>query len=116
MTRRVRWTAAALYVGVVAALAANAFSDANGSFGRAEGAAMLLTLPALVIALPVIYVLGATIWNLTDAGDGGPMWPVTVVYTLMFAGVAIANLRALWLLREWRRHRSDKAKQQTTTA
>ena len=43
--------------------------------------------------------------------------PVTLVYALMFAGVAIANLWALrWLLREWRHHRSDKSKQQQATA
>jgi hypothetical protein len=57
---------------------------------------MLLTLPALIPALPFTYVLGASIWNLTDAdGGGGPTWPVTLVYTLMVAGVAGANV---WLL------------------
>jgi len=89
---------AALYAGAVGALAASAFWTPNESFTWSrEGVAMLLTLPALVPALPVIYVFGAWIWNATNASDGnGPMWPVTLVYTLMFVGVAFANV---WLIR-----------------
>jgi hypothetical protein len=60
-----------------------------------EGVAMLLTLPALVPALPAVYLIGGAVWNVTGAGDGGPMWPVTLVYALMFAGVAGADV---WLL------------------
>jgi hypothetical protein len=90
---------AGLYVGAVSALAASAFWGPNETFTwNREGVAMLLTLPALLPALPAIYLLGAIIWNVTDAGDGGgPMWPVTLVYTLMFAGVAAANVW-LWLM------------------
>lgn len=87
---------AGLYVGVVSALAASAFASPGETFTwNREGVAMLLTVPALLAALPVIYVVGAVIWNITDAGDGGPMWPVTLAYALMFAGVATANV---WLL------------------
>ncbi|HET7388380.1 MAG TPA: hypothetical protein VFJ19_17135 [Nocardioidaceae bacterium] len=99
---------ALLYVAVVAALAAAAFSgrDAGFSWGT-EGVAMLLTLPVLIPALPVIYLLGAGIWSLTDAGDGGPMWPVTLVYAAMFGAVAVANLWVLRLaMRTLRRRRS----------
>ena len=111
MTPWGKQAAAVLYVAVVAALAATAFSDRHATFSwSTEGVAMLLTLPALIAALPAIYVLGAAIWNVTNADSGGPMWPVTLVYTLMFAGVAVANL---WVLRQvrrrWRIHRSAKA-------
>lgn len=56
---------------------------------------MVLTLPMMLPALPVLYVLGAMVWNMTGAGDGGPMWPVTLAYTLMFASIAAANA---WLV------------------
>lgn len=99
---------AALYVGAVAALAASAFwtPDATFTWSR-EGVAMLLTLPALLFALPVIYLVGAGLWSVTDAGSGGPMWPVTAGYALMFAGVALANV---WLLRGVRGRRQTRAR------
>lgn len=111
MTPGASRAAGLLYVGVVAALAASAFSDRNSTFTwSTEGAAMLLTLPALVPALPVIYVLGAAIWNFTNADSGGPMWPVTLVYASMFAGVAVANLWILhWLLLRRRLHRAAQS-------
>jgi hypothetical protein len=82
------------YVAVVAALAAAAFRKPNEGFTWSEAAAMLLTLPMLVPALPVVYVGGAAAWNLTGADTGGPMWPVTVAYAVMFGLIAVANL---WL-------------------
>ncbi|GAA2095198.1 hypothetical protein GCM10009841_06170 [Microlunatus panaciterrae] len=110
MTPWVWRVAGTLYIGGVAALAASAFSDRNATFTGSEGAALLLTLPTLVPALPIMYVIGAGIWSITDADSGGPMWPVTVVYTLMFTGIATANL---WLLRQLirrrRLHRSQRA-------
>lgn len=83
------------YIAVVAALAAAAFSDPHAGFSWRTAAPMLLTLPAMVVALPVLYLVGAAVWYATDAGDGGPMWPVTLVYTLIFVGIAVANV---WLL------------------
>ena len=62
---------------------------------------MLLTLPALLPALPVIYVVGALMWNVTDADNGGPMWPVTLVFVLMFCAVALANVALV--RRAWQR-------------
>lgn len=102
-----RWhVLAGCYVGTVAALAARAFSDPQASFTWSrEGLATLLTLPALVLALPVVYFVGALSWNLTNADSGGPMWPVTLVYTLMFAGIAIANVWIFHLLLRSRRRR-----------
>lgn len=91
------WIVAGLYVTAVAVLAARAFSHPGQTFSwTREGVVLLLTLPALLPALPGVYLVGASIWNVTNADDGGPMWPVTIVYTLMFAGVAVANV---WLLR-----------------
>ncbi len=66
---------------------------------------MLLTLPALLPALPVIYLVGAWVWNVTGADGGGPMWPVTLVYALLFAGVAVANVWLLLAALRWRRLR-----------
>jgi len=88
---------AAVYLALVCALAASAFANPNQAFswGR-EGVALGLTLPAVVPALPFVYLTGAGIWDVTGADSGGPMWPVTLVYTLMFATVAVVNL---WLLR-----------------
>ena len=102
-----RWhVLAGCYVGAVAMLAARAFSEPQASFTWSrEGLATLLTLPALVLALPVVYFVGALSWNLTNADSGGPMWPVTLVYTLMFAGIAIANVWIFHLLLRSRRRR-----------
>ena len=101
------WIAAGLYAGIVGVLAASAFWSPSQSFTWSrEAVAMLLTLPALIPALPVIYVVGAALWNVTGASDGGgPMWPVTLVYTLMFVGVAVANVLLLRSLIAGRRQR-----------
>jgi len=81
------------YVVTVAALTARAFSDAHQDHWGAEIAAAILTLPMILPALPVIYVLGAAAWSV------GPMWPVTLTFTLLMSVVACANLlllRATW--------------------
>ena len=94
---------AGLYVGTVAALAASAFSGPNAGFTwNREGVAMVLTLPALLLALPVAYLLGAAAWSVTGADHGGPMWPVTSAYAVLFAGTAVANV---WLVRLLARRR-----------
>ena len=97
------WVLAALYVGVVSGLSASAFWSPDQGVTWREALAMLLTLPVLIPALPVIYVLGAAAWNLTDADSTGPMWPVTLLYTLMFAGVAVANVCLLVFVRRRQR-------------
>lgn len=99
---------AGLYVGAVAALAARAFWSPDAGFTWGEGAALLLTVPVIIPALPLIYVVGAGIWNVTEAGDGGPMWPVTVVYTLMFAAVAVGNVWLARVLLRWRHLRRTR--------
>jgi hypothetical protein len=87
---------AGIYVAVVAALAAVSWSSPDAAFNGTEAAALVLTIPAVIVGLPVLYVVGAAAWNLTDADQGGPMWPVTVVYAAMFAAIAVANV---WLVR-----------------
>jgi hypothetical protein len=94
MTARGRLVAAA-YVVVVAVLTARSFWSRDQTFSVTEALAFALTLPVLVVAMPAVYVLGAAVWSLTDAGDGGPMWPVTVAFTLMLTGVAVANVWAV---------------------
>lgn len=94
------------YVLAVAAAAATAFAHPDATFGWAEAAAIVLTLPAFVVALPCIYLGGAAAWNVTGADSGGPMWPVTVVYILMFTATAVANLVALGRLQRRRRRRA----------
>jgi hypothetical protein len=81
----------ASYVAVVMVLIAVAFRSNDQEFSWPEGVAMILTLPALVPALPAIYVIGAGLWSITDAGGGGPMWPVTAGFVVMLGGVAVAN-------------------------
>jgi hypothetical protein len=89
------WLVAGVYVGTVTAVAACAFAGPDQGFSGLEAAALLLTLPAMVVGLPVVYVLGAAAWNLTDADAAGPMWPVTVVYAATFATVAVVNVGLL---------------------
>jgi hypothetical protein len=102
MTTRGRLVAG-LYVAVVAVLAARSFWSRDQGFSVTEALAFSLTLPALLVAAPAVYALGALAWSLTDAGDGGPMWPVTAAFTLMLAGVAGANV---WAVRRLVRRRA----------
>jgi hypothetical protein len=95
-----------VYVGAVAVLTFVAFHDRNATFGMAEAIAMLLTLPTLIGAIPLIYVGGAAIRNVTNADNGGPMWPVTLVYVLMFAAVAVGNVLLLRALVASRRRKA----------
>jgi len=82
---------AAAYVGTVAALTAFAFRPGADGFNVAEGAAAVLTLPMLVPALPVIYVVGALAWNVADSESGDPTLLVTLTFTALMTLVAAAN-------------------------
>ncbi|GAA1797844.1 hypothetical protein GCM10009795_049210 [Nocardioides hankookensis] len=98
---------AAAYVVAVAVLTARAFSEADHDHWAAEIAAAVLTLPAIVPALPVIYVVGASAWNV------GPMWVVTLTFTLLMTVVACANvllLRWAWRSLRGRRAASDRTR------
>ena len=80
-----------LYVAVVVVLTTIATSDRHFTKWAWIGA-LLLSLPALLAMLPVFYVTAATAWNVTGAGDGGTMWPVTATYVVLLALAAVLNV------------------------
>lgn len=88
-----------LYVAVVAALTAVAMLHPNEVRGGLLAAAVVLALPAMVLGLPVLYLAGAAIWNITGADHGGREWPVTFVYTVVLAATAAVNVMVVRLLR-----------------
>jgi hypothetical protein len=85
------------YVLVDTILGAVAFSS-DRDRPTVEVAAFLLALPAVVVTIPGIYVVGALAWNLRDALAGRPMWPVTVTFTCLFALTALANVLLAWVV------------------
>jgi uncharacterized membrane protein YqjE len=83
------------YVIAIAALTAFATSNPNEFRNGAWIAALVLSLPMLLAALPVLYLAAAVAWNLTDADNGGLRWPVTATYVLVLVLAALLNV-ALW--------------------
>lgn len=92
-----------LYVAVVAAITGLAMVHPNDVRGGLLAVAVVLALPAMVLGLPVLYVAGAAIWNVTGADHGGREWPVTFVYTMVVGATAAVNVMVLRLLRAARR-------------
>jgi len=88
--------ASVLYVATVAGLATDAWGRPQQGVHWTEVAAVILSLPTVVPALPLIYVFGAAIWKATRADNGGPMWPVTLAYASMFATIALVNVLLLY--------------------
>ena len=86
---------AVAYVATVAGLTAYSFRSPDGEFDALRAVTGLITLPMLVPALPFIYVLGALAWSATDAADGGPMWPVTLTFTVIMTITASLNVVVL---------------------
>ena len=84
-----RWSVP--YVVVVTLLGYDAFSAQPllGPWG--EVAAFVLLLPAVVVELPVIYVVGALAWSIREGMAGEPMWPVTLTFTALFLASAVIN-------------------------
>jgi hypothetical protein len=62
--------------------------------------ALALCLPALIPALPLLYISVAAVWGLTNADSGGVTWPVTAAYVLATGLIAACNL---WLVGRARR-------------
>jgi hypothetical protein len=60
--------------------------------------ALVLCLPAMVVGLPFLYLAGGLAWNLSDADNGGPRWPVTLTYVVMELVIAVANVFLVRLL------------------
>ena len=103
---RVGWFAAGAYVAVVAALTTYAFRPSGDGFNVAEGIAAILTVPAIVPALPVIYVVGALAWHTVESDSGDPTLLVTSTFTAMMTVVALANValaRGAWAVIRARR-------------
>jgi hypothetical protein len=95
------------YLGVVAALTADAFRPGDHGFTTTEAVAALITLPAVIVALPVIYLVGALAWAVSDTDGSGPTLLVMMTFTVMMTGVAGANVAlAYWL---WRLTRARRA-------
>jgi hypothetical protein len=95
---------AATYVLAVVILASIAWGHDHGGFDPIEAAALVLALPIVVPALPIIYVVGAIAWNATGAPDNGPMWPVALTFAVLLGACACINV---WLLHTWTTRRTS---------
>ncbi len=112
---RAGWFLAGAYVAVVAALTAVAFGPSADGFSVTEGLAAIATIPMIIVALPVIYVVGASAWNVFDTTDGSTSLGVTITFTAMMTIVAIANVALFYLVGTVvRRRRQARMKSPTT--
>jgi len=89
-----------VYVAFVMVMMTLATTDPNHPKRGLFVIALALCLPALVPALPVLYVAVALAWSVTNADSGGVTWPVTAAYVLAAALAAACNV---WLVRRARR-------------
>ena len=80
------------YLLVVTVLMALATADPNRPRLGLFVASLVLCLPTMLAALPVFYFFLAMAWNLTDAGNGGPKWPVSAAYVVAIGLVAVGNV------------------------
>ncbi len=79
------------YVVLEAVLGAIAFSAEDGR-PLVEWIAFLLLVPSVVVTFPVLYVVGATGWSVRDSLPGEPMWPVALVFSVLFLAAALLNV------------------------
>jgi hypothetical protein len=91
---RVGRALALTYVLAVAVLAAMAWGHDHEGFDPLEAAALILSLPCLFVAFPAIYLAGGL--TFAAVGEGGPLWPVALVFALSLSTCALANV---WLCR-----------------
>jgi hypothetical protein len=105
MSGRAGRVVAIAYVVTVAGLTAYAFRPGADGFNVAEGVAAALTLPMIVPALPVIYLVGALAWNLGGTDSGDPTLLVTLTFTALMTAAAVANAWLLTLSWRWLRSR-----------
>ena len=84
-----------------------------GGFSVAEALTFLVTAPVSVAALPATIVVLGLAWNITGADAGGPVWPLVLIYSLWFAGLAIVNTVVVTEIARWTRrsraHRHHRA-------
>jgi len=79
------------YLLIVGCLALAATANPNEPTGVAFIAAIILTMPMFIPALPLFYAISAAAWSATGADSGGPTWPVTVTYVAAFVAIGTAN-------------------------
>ena len=92
------WSMKALaggYVVLVGALGFAGWSEPGSVVAEVVG--FVLMLPSIVVALPVIYVVGAVAWTTAD-DSGQATWQVTTTFTLLFALTAAVNVLVVWWL------------------
>lgn len=97
-----------LFVLVVTALTCVAWRDPNHVQRGSEVASIGLTVPAFVPLLGVVYGVLAASRSLFHADAGGPLWPVTIVYVAVFAGLAVLEVWVVRIVRVGRRARRDR--------
>ncbi|MEI7619657.1 MAG: hypothetical protein WCK14_13650 [Actinomycetota bacterium] len=83
------------YVAAVMLITALATADPNHLRPVLFIAALVICLPAMAPALPIFYVAAAAMWNVTDAANGGLLWPMTAAFTLLLGATACGNV---WLV------------------
>jgi hypothetical protein len=86
------------YVTTVAILAIVATAHPNHIAYPAFDLVLALAMPALLAIAPVFYVVVGNAWDLTGADHGGPTWPVTVAYVVMFSAAAVLNVGVVTLV------------------
>lgn len=93
------WLPVCPYVLTVTGLSIVAFPGGNDLAGPAEIIMFVLLLPSIVVALPVVYVLGGLAWN--SPGDPGPL--VAVTFAVLLTATAIVNVLVIrYTLEQWR--------------
>src|ERR1700709_1491381 len=102
MTRRVLEI---VYVVGIAALTTVATWHPNAFRQGAWVAAIVLTLPAFLATLPILFLLAALAWNLTGADSGGVGWPVSATYVLALTVAAVLNVLFWRMVTKTRRAR-----------
>jgi hypothetical protein len=90
---RSRWRIVEVgYVSLIAGLALYATWHPHEIREHVLAATLALCLPAIVALIPAIYIVIPIVWRVTDFDDGGPGWPVTLAYTAVLTGIAVANV------------------------
>ena len=102
----VRSTIEVGYVATVAILAIVATAHPNHKAYPAFDFTLALSLPALIALAPIFYAVVGNAWHLTGADHGGPTWPVTLAYVVMFTTAAVLNVGLAHLALRARRSRS----------
>jgi len=90
-----RWyVGTATYVGLIAALTWQWSGRSGGGFSLAEAATFVLLLPAMLVLIPVTYVVLAGVWAVSGGSvDQGIVPPVVIVsYVVWFALLAVTNV------------------------